>query len=108
MVRSFWNDESGFLVSAELVLISTILIIGLVVGLIEIEGAILHELNDVGEAIGSLNQSFSFPGTTTTKGTHVITTAGSIFVDTSDTQCCDCNQTATFFCVAPVPHPGGG
>jgi hypothetical protein len=52
------NDENGFLVSAELVLISTILIMGLVVGLTEVSFAVNNELEDVASAIGSVNQSF--------------------------------------------------
>ena len=101
MLRSFINDENGFLVSAELVLVATILVIGLIVGLIELQSAILHELNDVGEAIGSLNQSYSFPGTLTTKGPHTVTTAGSVFGDRSDVECCDCNQGAALYCAHP-------
>lgn len=49
------NDENGFLVSAELVLISTILIMGLVVGLTEVSFAVNNELEDVASAIGSVN-----------------------------------------------------
>ena len=104
MLRHFWNDESGFLVSAELILVSTILVIGLIVGLIELQASILHELNDVGEAIGNLNQGYSFPGTTTTKGVHTITTSGSAFVDNSDVACCDCNQGVSLYCTAPTPE----
>ncbi len=59
MLKNFMNDEAGFLVSAELVLVSTILVIGLIVGLIELQAGVLHELNDVSEAIGSINQSYS-------------------------------------------------
>ncbi|MBC8291320.1 MAG: branched-chain amino acid aminotransferase [Planctomycetes bacterium] len=52
------NDENGFLVSAELILISTILVVGLVVGLTEVSFAVNNELEDVASAIGSVNQSF--------------------------------------------------
>jgi len=101
MLKNFWNDEAGFIVSAELILVSTILVIGLIVGLIEVQAAIIHELNDVGEAIGSLNQSYSFPGTLTTKGPHSVATAGSIYGDRSDVECCDCNDAAALYCAAP-------
>jgi hypothetical protein len=102
MTNRFWNDEAGFLVSAELVLVSTILVIGLIVGLIELQAGVLHELNDVSEAIGSINQSYSFPGTVTSKGIHTITTAGSAFVDTNDVNCCDCNQGVSLYCSPPL------
>ena len=62
MLRNFWNDESGFIVSAELVLVATIVVIGLLVGLVEVQWGVVGELNDVGDAIGSLNQSFQFCG----------------------------------------------
>ena len=57
MFSRLWNDESGAILSAELVLIMTILVIGLIVGMSELQDAIVNELNDVGEAIGALNQS---------------------------------------------------
>lgn len=63
-MRNFWNDETGFIISAELVLIATILVIGLIVGLSEVQTAIVHELNDFSNAIGALNQSYSFHGFT--------------------------------------------
>lgn len=62
MMRNLLHDESGFIVSAELVLLSTILVIGLIVGLSSIQHAVVAELNDVGDAIGSLNQSYWFTG----------------------------------------------
>ena len=62
MLRNFWKDESGFLVSTELVFIATICVIGLVTGLVEVQSAVIGELNDVGEAVGSLNQSFFISG----------------------------------------------
>jgi Flp pilus assembly pilin Flp len=110
MLNNFWNDEAGFIVSAELVLVATILVIGLIVGLIELQASIIHELNDLGEAIGSLNQSYSFAGTVTTKGPHLISTAGSAYVDTSDVACCDCNEGVSLYCTNPTikePLAGG-
>jgi hypothetical protein len=108
MLKNFWNDDNGFIVSAELILVSTILVIGLIVGLIEVQSAVIHELNDVGEAIGSINQSYSYAGVATVKGGHTITTAGSAFNDTDDVACCDCNQGASLFCQTPVSKEGAG
>src|SRR6476660_7162067 len=56
------NDEAGFIVSAELVLISTITVIGLVVGLSEVSININNELEDVGSAFSAMNQGFSAQG----------------------------------------------
>jgi hypothetical protein len=108
MVKNFLNDEAGFIISAELILVSTILVIGLIVGLVELQASILHELNDLGEAIGSLNQSYSYAGTVTTKGVHNITTAGSAYGDLSDVSCCDCNDGASLYCTNPSIKEGTG
>ena len=62
MLQQLLIDESGFIVSAELVLIATLLVIGLIVGLSEVQHAVVSELNDVADAIGELNQSYSFSG----------------------------------------------
>jgi Flp pilus assembly pilin Flp len=105
MLRRFWKDESGFLVSAELVLLATICVIGLLVGMCEIQWAVVGELNDVGDAIGALNQSFLFTGFTALKdqgGTGFKSQVfGSIFIDTVEE--CDRNQ-CTMGCDAPVPE----
>ena len=52
------NDEAGFIVSAELVLISTIAVLGLVVGLSEVALNVNNELEDVGSAFASVRQSY--------------------------------------------------
>ncbi len=62
------NDEAGFIVSAELVLISTIAVLGLVVGLSELSLNINNELEDVGSAFSSMNQSFQVQCTSGHKG----------------------------------------
>ncbi|WP_437187998.1 branched-chain amino acid aminotransferase [Planctomicrobium sp. SH668] len=74
------DDEAGFIVSAELVLISTILVIGVIVGLAEVANGINNELEDVGSAFGSMNQSFVFSGFCGHKGSS----AGSCFQDAAD------------------------
>lgn len=75
------NDESGFLISAELILVSTIAVLGLVVGLSEIATNINNELEDVASAFGSVNQSFSATGH---RSCHKAATAGSSFEDETD------------------------
>ena len=61
---SFWNDEAGFIISAELILISTVAVLAMVVGLSEVSIAINQELEDVATAFGSVNQSFRYQGLT--------------------------------------------
>lgn len=74
------HDEAGFIVSAELVLVSTILVIGMVVGLAEVSNGVVEELEDVGTAIGSVNQSFHVSGLSG----HKACTYGSSFRDKKD------------------------
>ena len=53
------NDEAGFIVSAELVLVATICVLGLIVGLSEVACNVNNELEDVGSAFTCLNQSYN-------------------------------------------------
>ncbi len=57
---SLWMDEAGFVVSAELALVSTIATLGMVTGLAEASNKVNQEVRDVGAAYGSLDQSFSY------------------------------------------------
>lgn len=98
---ALYRDESGFIVSAELVLIATLLVVGLIVGLSEVQHAVVQELNDVSDAIGSLNQSYYFSGFSAKKwGGHLKSSvAGSAFHDSKDD--CDNNQ-CDIACDKPV------
>ena len=62
MLNNLWNDEAGFIISAELVLVATIVVIGLIVGLTVVRNQVVQELVDVGQAIGSISQSFGYAG----------------------------------------------
>ncbi|HVJ87739.1 MAG TPA: hypothetical protein VM452_18905 [Caulifigura sp.] len=62
MLRTLLNDDDGFIVSAELILIATLLVIGLIVGMAEVQHAVNAELNDVADAIGDINQSYFYSG----------------------------------------------
>ncbi len=63
LFQNLYHDEAGFIVSAELILISTIVVLGSVVGLSEVSHSINQELEDVGSALGSVNQSLGSPAT---------------------------------------------
>ncbi|HAH47141.1 MAG TPA: hypothetical protein DCM07_20260 [Planctomycetaceae bacterium] len=80
MLNKFWNDEAGFVVSSELVLIGTILVLGVVVGLATVRDQVVQELGDLALAISNINQSYSFSGVTG----HTSSTAGSMFEDLTD------------------------
>lgn len=83
LLARFWKDEDGFVVSSELVLIATILVLGLIVGLASVRDQLVQELGDVAAAIATLNQSYSFSAVLG----HHSSTAGSVFLDRTDS--CD-------------------
>jgi hypothetical protein len=62
LANRFWNDQHGFIVSAELVLVATIAVLAMVVGLSEVALNINNELEDVGSAFGSMSQAYSASG----------------------------------------------
>ncbi len=99
MIKALWNDEAGVILSAELVLIGSILVVGMIVGLVELQCSVVDELNDLGEAIGSINQSYTYSGVAAFKkdGTTKASTSGSTFADRIDS--CDGNECA-IVCVA--------
>ena len=85
-VTEVCRDETGAVVSAELVVIVTLLVLGLITGLTALQGAIVDEFVDLSGAVTSLNQSYSFPGFRGCfwKGARY---AGSSFVDVSGGVC---------------------
>jgi len=61
LCRKLIIDESGVILSAELVLILTIAVLGIVTGLASVQQAVVYELTDLGLAFSGLNQSYSTP-----------------------------------------------
>ena len=80
LINKLYNDEAGFIVSAELVLVSTIAVLGLIAGLSEVAWNVNTELEDVGSAFASLNQGFCLDGAKGHKGGS----KGSSFYDCPD------------------------
>jgi Flp pilus assembly pilin Flp len=101
-MRNLWNDEAGFVISAELVLVLTIGVLAMIVGLSEVAVAVNNELNDISNAIGTLNQSYSFTGFTggikSGGALNKSTYAGSTWIDASDD--CDTNDSCALVCGA--------
>jgi hypothetical protein len=84
------TDENGFIVSAEIVLVGTILVLGVIVGLTELSYGVNQELEDLGSAIGSINQSYCYSLAKGKKG-HVF---GSEFNDYRD----ECDSSGDISC----------
>ena len=62
LMLRMWQDDSGALIATEWVIVATILVLSLVVGLKAVESAVEGELIDFANAVSSLNQSYSFGG----------------------------------------------
>jgi|GEM_PF-2256607 len=80
ILQRFYTDEDGFVVSSEFILIATILVTAMVVGLETVRNAALQELGDVGAAIGSISQTFTYGGVTG----HASALNGSVYADGLD------------------------
>ena len=98
MLNKLFNDESGVIISAELALVLTIAVLAMVVGLSEVAVAVNTELNDISNAFGALDQSYSFTGFSSTKSAANLknSAAGSKFADSTDD--CDTNTTCDLVC----------
>ena len=101
MLKALWNDESGVILSAEIVLIGTILILGMIVGLVELQCAIIGELSDLSSAFGNFDQSFQISGFASSKGGDQFKarTYGASYNDRADT--CDCDRNLSIICNDP-------
>lgn len=82
VIKSFWKDENGFVISTELMIIATILVLGLIVGFAQIRDQLVQELGDVAMAISNFDQSYDY--TAVSHVTAPDNTAGGLFVDSTD------------------------
>lgn len=98
MLRKLFNDEAGFVVSAELMIIVTLAFTAAVVGAAVVRDAVVSELEDVAESISSVNQSWNYRSLDVANGGDGVNgnskdiehsaTAGGSFQDGTDD--CDC------------------
>lgn len=65
--KSFWSDEGGSVVSAEMVMLGTVGVVGAGVGIDMARTAVNDEMRDVAFAIRSLDQSYEVQGYSTCK-----------------------------------------
>jgi hypothetical protein len=85
LFRKLWSDEQGFIISAELVLVATLLVIGMIVGLVILRNQVVQELGDLAGAIGMLSQGYWYPGVEKDDGTSIFAqTDGSNYEDALD------------------------
>ncbi len=104
LLGALFRDEAGFVISSELILVGTIVVLSLVVGLSELSIGINEELEDVGSAVAAMNQSFGYCGVTGHKGFKVGSGFGD-YMDHCDSQF-DINCNAPAVPEAPKSHYG--
>ena len=106
--HDLYRDESGFIVSAELILILTLFICAVAVGFGVVKDAIATELNDISDAIGAVDQSYSVSGIQALRGEEGQfhgSCSGFGFQDGEDE--CDC-QVITIIPAIPKVDASGG
>ncbi len=86
MMTRLVSDDIGMIVSIELVLTATVMVVGLLAGMTAMRDAVVSELSDVAGAVQSFHQGFIYYGV---RG-HSASTAGGDYVDYLDF--CDASE----------------
>jgi hypothetical protein len=84
LLKRLWRDESGVVHTTDVILGTTLLVIGSIVGLVILRNQIVQELGDIGAAVGHLDQSYEFPATSFTSDAGTFSHAGSDYEDLTD------------------------
>src|SRR5262245_24182604 len=95
LMCKLWKDDCGALISTEFLFVATILVIGVVAGLVLIRDAVVIQLEELACAIGALQQCFSFSGL---GGCHV-----SVRGAATGPAACNCNS--LLITVPPTVRP---
>jgi Flp pilus assembly pilin Flp len=80
IAHALYHDDQGFIVSIELILLATVVVLGILTGISAVRDAVISELSDVAGAIQDLHQGYRINGVLG----HSASTAGSDFVDFTD------------------------
>lgn len=86
VINRLWTEQTGAIVSAEIMLAATILVLGVIVGLKSVRDSVATELADVGQAFSTINQSYCYSGTSG----HAASSGGGEYQDKADF--CDNNS----------------
>ncbi|MCA9008789.1 MAG: hypothetical protein KDB01_03535 [Planctomycetaceae bacterium] len=62
LLKALRQDEHGVILSAELVIVGTVLVIGVMTGMACLQKSVNGELGDLAKAIDSIDQTYSFSG----------------------------------------------
>lgn len=100
------KKKGGFIVTAELVLIATVLVIGMLVGLVVVRDAIVAEMEDIASSIGTLDNGLSFNGVTAVGNDSLPYTYGTTWYDTDDFIAGDQQGLGSSLDFTLAPQPG--
>jgi len=90
MKSLFLRDESGFVVSGEILVIATLAFAAAVVGFAAVRDSVVGELHDVSESIGAVSQSYNIPGIQKRRGVDTFHCHCSGFGFNDHRDDCDC------------------
>jgi len=85
MLLGLWTEEAGAVVTADLVLVLTVAVLGTIAGVGALSAAINTELEDLAEAIGALNQGYEVGAIETCHASF------SSQANNDDQDACDCD-----------------
>jgi hypothetical protein len=80
IISRFWSEQDGAIVSAEIMLVATILVLGVIVGLKSVRDSVVTELADVAQAFANVDQSFCYSSVSG----HAANSGGGDFNDQTD------------------------
>ena len=80
LMQRLWFDDCGALIATEWVFVATILVLGIITGLVAVRQAVISELTEFANAVMALSQSYSFSGQQNCESS----TAGSQAIDFPD------------------------
>ena len=110
LLKALRQDEHGVILSTEIVIVGSLLVIGLITGLACLQKSVNGELQDLAGAIGALDQSYSYSSfrKAGTMGRCCAYTAGSSYSNCENNSqkcgdivgCCETTQLQTSACGA--------
>jgi Flp pilus assembly pilin Flp len=80
LMSRLWADDCGALIATEWVFVATILVLGIITGLVAVRQAVISELTEFANAVMALNQSYSFAG----QSNCLASTSGSAATDSAN------------------------
>jgi hypothetical protein len=106
LIKTLLTDESGFVISAELTLIVTLIFTAVAVGMAVSRDALVTEMNDVSEMIGVTSQYYHVVGIRKSKNSGKPHGECSGFGFNDQQDICDC-EPVTFTSVCGKDDPSG-